>query len=564
MLSVLFVWLICGFTFLVFGKLLIDTCNFFMGEKSSYGIAATFFLGIALVGTLLSFISLWAPVNSFTGCMFFFFAVICTLLLYVGKKDLFWKDWFNKVKQTPLSTKWMIVTVAVIVIFSNLSPPFLSDMKLYYQQTILWNESYRVIPGLGNIHGRFGFNSNILLLSSAFSFHNIFSVRIYAILTLSIFVLIGWILTKADSFKTFLPKIGLVFLCFLFVLGYQYFLSSPSTDLLPNIIVLFILLNAVFDSKSYTNNPLLYSVLAIYALTLKLSVVPVCLFFVYIIITQFKEKNYRPVVLLVIFSFITILPWLIRNVIITGYLIYPFPSIDIFSFDWKIPEALAVEEKDWVSSWARMPGLSVDEYRAMPDGEWLKFWLLRHIRGMHLFLFVYFLAAVSPLIMFILKKKKVISSFAEILPWLVAFCGFIFWFVLAPDARFGLSFIGATAIIPFLYMKVSFISKYRNIVYKGLFYGLFFYLIINISDIFFKVKDDSKDILSYLYLPEDVRYVTEKDKTQFKVMKVGNIDVYIPNNMLCSDHPIPCAPYMNNNLEMRGEVIEDGFRIKQN
>ena len=80
---------------------------------------------------------------------------------------------------------------------------------------------------------------------------------------------------------------------------------------------------------------------------------------------------------------------------------------------------------------------------------------------------------------------------------------------------------------------------------------------------FLRLKDNSKGILSYLYLPGDVSSVINNNKTEFRVVKVDNLDVFIPNNMLCSDHPIPCVPYRVNNLEMRGETIKDGFRIKQ-
>lgn len=563
MLGITFAWLICGFTFVTFGKLLINLCNIFLKNDGVYGFTATYFLGTCFVGTILSFLSIFLPINYTVGWVLFFISVLYTLYSYGVKRDLYWSEWFSRIKEVSLTVKLMIATVLVIIICCNLIPPFLTDMRLYYLQNILWNESYSVVPGLGNIHGRFGFNSNILLLASAFSFSNIFSVRIYAVVALSVFILISWILTKVDTYKGLLPKIGLILICFVFIFGYQSSLSSPSTDILPNAIVLFILLNTIFNVKSYTDSPLIYSVLAVYAVTLKLSVAPICLFFVYIIITRIKQKSYKPVVWLIVLSIVVLLPWIVRNVIITGYLIYPFPAIDIFSFDWKIPKSLVSDEKEWVLSWARMPGLGLEEYREMAGGEWLKFWLLRHIRGMKLFLLLYCIAAVSPVVIFILRKKNILKTFEDILPWLVAFCGFIFWFVLAPDGRFGLSFIIVSAIIPLFYIQLNIAANSKRIIYRTIFCMLFLFIITNVVDMFSRSKDSSKDILSYLYLPGDVRFVIDNNKTEFQIMKAGNIDVFIPDNMLCSDHSIPCAPYRVNNLEMRGEAIKDGFRIKQ-
>jgi len=561
MLSVCLAWIICGFTFLVFGKLLISICNSFLKEKGSYGLVATYFIGICFIGTLLSFLSLFVPINSTLGLSLFFIAILYAGYLQIIKKDTTWGVWLNKFLQLSPFTKWTILIILVIVLIYNLTPPFLTDMQLYYMQTILWNESYPVIPGLANIHGRFGFNSNILLLSSAFSLNDIFPVRIYGILSLSIFMLISWVLVKIENLTSFIPKIALLFLCFMFIWGYNFFMSSPSTDILPNVIVLFIILNAVFDKSSYINKPLLYSILPIYAITLKLSVVPICLFFVYILIVMLKNKAYNSIIVLLSLSVLTILPWLIRNIIITGYLIYPFPSIDIFSFDWKIPQHLAEEEKGYVSSWARMPGLTLEEYTNMPFGEWIKFWLLRHIHYLKLFLLTYCLAGISPLIMLLLKKKKTINTFQDIFPWFIAFCGFVFWFVLAPDGRFGLSFILAAALIPALFIKINVKIKKQAILYKLIACVFLLLIVHNVTDSFIKVPIN-KNIISYLYIPASFTDLEDRKVPEFTTIKAGNIDIYIPDNSLCSDHPIPCAPYPVNNLEMRGDKIEDGFRIK--
>ena len=39
---------------------------------------------------------------------------------------------------------------------------------------------------------------------------------------------------------------------------------------------------------------------------------------------------------------VVIAPFLIRNYYLSGYLIYPFPAIDLFDVPWKIPQGVAL------------------------------------------------------------------------------------------------------------------------------------------------------------------------------------------------------------------------------
>lgn len=43
------------------------------------------------------------------------------------------------------------------------------DSDLYHAQSIRWIEEYGVVPGLGNLHERFAYNSSFFALSALFS-----------------------------------------------------------------------------------------------------------------------------------------------------------------------------------------------------------------------------------------------------------------------------------------------------------------------------------------------------------------------------------------------------------
>jgi hypothetical protein len=49
-----------------------------------------------------------------------------------------------------------------------------------------------------------------------------------------------------------------------------------------------------------------------------------------------------------------------------------------------------------------------------------------------------------------------------------------------------------------------------------------------------------------------------------KKQKLNDLEIYVPTtDDRCFDSPLPCTPYLNSDLEMRGKNLEDGFRIKK-
>ncbi|MFR9164832.1 MAG: hypothetical protein ACLVKO_00885 [Dysgonomonas sp.] len=64
------------------------------------------------------------------------------------------------------------------------------------------------------------------------------------------------------------------------------------------------------------------------------------------------------------------------------------------------------EEKIWVTSWAKMPGMDYHDFLNMSYTEWLKVWLVKYIRYGKLYFLLFCLAGVSPLIVWFIRKKR--------------------------------------------------------------------------------------------------------------------------------------------------------------
>ena len=63
-----------------------------------------------------------------------------------------------------------LLLVFVTILENATHIPLNDDTGLYHVQTIRWFETYRIVPGLGNLQMRYAFNSSWLVLNSAFSF----------------------------------------------------------------------------------------------------------------------------------------------------------------------------------------------------------------------------------------------------------------------------------------------------------------------------------------------------------------------------------------------------------
>ena len=67
--------------------------------------------------------------------------------------------------------------------------------------------------------------------------------------------------------------------------------------------------------------------------------------------------------------------FLARNVVLSGYLVYPFPHLDLFSVDWKVPHEIAERMRLEVKGWAITPGAQCCAAASQPVTQWFGAWL---------------------------------------------------------------------------------------------------------------------------------------------------------------------------------------------
>jgi len=80
-----------------------------------------------------------------------------------------------------------------------LGPPEIYDTGLYHLQAIKWIEEYAVVPGLANLHGRFGFNPNIFTFYALTSLFDVFNQEIFSVNFVIYFVFVFYFVNNIYS-----------------------------------------------------------------------------------------------------------------------------------------------------------------------------------------------------------------------------------------------------------------------------------------------------------------------------------------------------------------------------
>jgi hypothetical protein len=185
----------------------------------------------------------------------------------------------------------------------------------------------------------------------------------------------------------------------------------------------------------------MYSLLAV---TIKLSAVPILLLPLFLILRQQKMKP------LLYSSGITVLllsPWIVRNVLLSGYLVFPFSNLDLFQVNWKIPIKYVILNENAVMVMAA----DLTQPYGSPFTEPLTQWFPKWFPKLTVFQTVFFLTTIAATIVFILagiirtigQKKNFVSKYIfHFIFVITAICGISLWLFKGPDFRFGFGFLG--------------------------------------------------------------------------------------------------------------------------
>lgn len=470
----------------------------FTDQKSSSPII-TIWLGWAFCLLIFQIIHLFISLSALVSVFVFLFGLIFFIIQIKNNFRVFFVLSFARV---------LFLIVAIWISLRATLPSVNFDSQLYHFNSIRWINTYAIIPGLGNLHGRLAFNQSFFTYVASLNFYPYFkhgrsfaNSFLYLLLFATILPSITLILKRPSLIFTehpfkYIPDFFLLPILLYIVIS-SYEISSPTPDfasLIIQIEMFVILARTIADwqegKREQGHAAFVLVFLATTATTIKLSnlffsftMIGFVLAYLWITSLYLAKDLFK----ILIPSFFIISVWLLRGFILSGAPLYP-STIGYSSVDWAIPLNKISNEAKQVFAWAKMPGLEKMDF--LDNWKWVYPWFQRIISE-------YRIDVVYPMIITILfascafivnwHKKIWRKSYLEwsiLLPLMIAF---ICWFFVAPDPRFAnaifyLASIYSVAI--FLFVIKENVSKKKFviiscIVYLGGNFSFFSYFISN-------------------------------------------------------------------------------------
>lgn len=480
------------------------------------------------------------------------------------------------------------------------------DSDLYHAQSIRWIETYGVVPGLANLHTRLGYNSASFALSALYSFAFLGGQSYHvcagflALLTAGecskvLRIFRGKKPTAAD----FARLAGIYYLCTIFDE-----MVSPASDYFMVLCAFYLVIRFLTLAEEGVRDPFPYgllAMLAVYTVTVKLSAVGLILLALFPLGIYLKRKEWRPILIFVCTALVISLPFLIRNVILTGWLFYPMTAIDLFSADWKVPPGTAQSDAREIKVWGR--GYTDVSLYDLPMTGWVKDWFRGQASLDKIFLLMDLLAAPCILIMCVAEaagylrnsrripekdkrrqeegctqeqdkgkyekkntqehREKSVKAYREgrlvrLLVLMTILCSTAFWFLNAPLIRYGCVFVYLSAFVPVGMAAEYLLKKEEKKRPKGR--KVLHHLCTAAVALFlcYKLLATGKEQAVQF---QDRYWILQEDYNQYEVAsyEIDGYTFYYPTGGDQAGYdPFPSSP-VKARIRLRGEKIEDGF-----
>jgi hypothetical protein len=535
------------------GKLLSDRFRFFFPIQA-LGLEWIILLGTCFLAWLLAWISLAFKIGLaiqmiVSGLATLYFLFHCRAFVAIVRE-------YFRAFSCPFIAGALLVVFGCLTLLHAAQPPSFADSGLYHVQFVKWIQNYAVIPGLGNLHGRFAFNSHLHLLSAFFNplgfgsvaFQQNFSGFLFLLFAAFHIRMIDRGLQQGDAAVIFYA--GALVLAFA---GYRPYISSPMPDSSVTLLLLMALSLILEKVKGRTlghiDAPwLLLGVLFFTALTFKISAIYLGLALFYLVGALDAGHRFRCIKILVALGGTICFPWLIRNVMLSGYLYYPLPMPNLLGLDWVIPAAKVKWELWEIMYFSRWPDADWRKIIHADLGTWFPFWFARQATADKILWVSVMLLSVSQLVLWFNKFKDGQREPAYNHLALLFALASVAWFFSAPAFRFGYAYlIGAAVLAVLAWLKPQVPTR-------------FLYPVVGVCLVY--AGNGVKNEWNKLG-PQQLVWPGAYPTPGLTTRKVGPLVVQVPFTERCWNAPLPCVMALEPGLELRGKSLEEGFRIDQ-
>ncbi|OZI06753.1 hypothetical protein BWI93_18390 [Siphonobacter sp. BAB-5385] len=463
--------------------------------------------------------------------------------------------WLSVVRTLQLPRSWLFWVVSLlgflVILTRTTHLPRVADTGGYHAPMIRWISEYAVVPGLANVNYRFGFNNASFLTEAFFSLRFLGGDAFHVLNGWLMAVVWCWALLLLRNVR-FKPSEVLIVVLGVWYLWHSHWrLASPSPDHPAQLLVglLFFLLIRQMEAPANPSERLLMVWLTLLAFTIKMSTLVALLIPLLLFVDAFRKKDYAFLPRLIAVGLLPLLWWLTANVILTGYILYPTtsPLLDWFSFDWKVPKIVIEQGLLNLSG-----GTKLSPVQGLFDFSWVPYWFTQQLVPDQLLLVCLF---GWPLFASF-RWKKTVAFLMQYPNWfwvlVTAYAGVAFWFITAPEFRFGMGFIIAALVVGYLPYPRAVPALYRfgivGVLSLALLYASFKR---QASPLVFPDAYPAAQLTSYPLQGQRMYVATDDPRV------IHGIKGYWSS---CQDAALPCSPYYNPSLRLRGTTLSEGFK----
>nr|MBX2874343.1 hypothetical protein [Saprospiraceae bacterium] len=234
MIALILSWICIGWLSLVLGVASLQSLKAFLGrtKAESLTVAPDYIVlfGFAVSTFLVSLTSLFYRINWEVNIALLLLGLVLHYRHRTNIEDIvlkLYEGWKNAHLWLKLSFG-MVALAALSAAFIEVAE---TDTWFYHAQSMQWIKEFGVVPGLGNVHGRFAFNSNYFVISAFYAFwftpdQVLFPLGSFFFIVLNFRLLVSLEGARAKGDQRWMVIYGLLLLLF----TYQSILLLSSTS----------------------------------------------------------------------------------------------------------------------------------------------------------------------------------------------------------------------------------------------------------------------------------------------------------------------------------------------
>jgi hypothetical protein len=306
------------------------------------------------------------------------------------------------------------------------------------------------------------------------------------------------------------------------------------------------------NSPLKSSNGVFMLLAPIFLLTVKVSAIPILLLTVIMFWQVLRQKSYIQLLELCGIAIMILAPWVIRNIILTGYLLFPMELPDVFQTGWAVPSTVIRATRLDITAFAFYRVADISRYFSESTIQRFSTWFLQNLRIYDKLLV---LGAFASLLFVFIRRKQLPSGFIPLYAFLLLGC--CFWLKQAPDPRFGYGYLAPLVILTgvFCFPKL----QLRRI-YVPMLCATFLFQIGTIVLQQYLHKVFVREKLITAAAPASGNWLMPAPYTQTTVIQhTKPFAVKTTANQLCWEAPLPCADHLPEGVKRRGRSLGDGF-----